>query len=80
MQNNLRIPVLSITGKPLMPTKPSRARKWIKPGKAKIVKNDLQVFTIQLTFKTETENTQPIAIGVDPGSHFTGIATQAKYL
>ena len=78
MQNNLRVPVLSITGKPLMPTKPSRARKWIKQGKAKIVKNDLQVFIIQLTYKTETENTQSISIGVDPGSSFTGIAAQSK--
>ena len=28
------VPVVSKTGEPLMPTKPSRARRWIKAGKA----------------------------------------------
>jgi RRXRR protein len=78
MPNTLRVPVLSITGKPLMPTKASKARRMLKDGKATVVTNDLQVFTIQLTFTTETEVTQPISIGVDPGSHFTGIAAQSK--
>lgn len=45
-----------------MPTKPSRARRWLKEGKAKIMHNDLECFTIQLTFETG-EDTQPIAIG-----------------
>jgi len=49
-----------------MPTKPSRARRWLKEGKAKIVHNDLECFAIQLTFETG-ENTQPIAVGIDPG-------------
>ena len=78
MFTNPRVPVLSTTGKPLMPTKASRARKMVRDGKAKVVQNDLQMFCIQLTYKTNSENTQPISIGVDPGSHFTGIAAQSK--
>jgi len=60
-----RVPVLSKSGKPLMPTKASRARRWLKEGKAKVVHNNLACFVIQLTFETE-ENTQPIALGIDP--------------
>ncbi|EDX77896.1 hypothetical protein MC7420_7634 [Coleofasciculus chthonoplastes PCC 7420] len=72
----LRVPVLSKSGKPLMPTKPSRARRWLKKGKAKIAHNDLECFAIQLTFETE-ENTQPIAVGIDPGKHYSGIGVQS---
>jgi hypothetical protein len=45
----LRVAVLSKLGNPLMPTKASRARRWLKEGKAKVVRNDLEVFVIQLT-------------------------------
>ncbi|MEQ8463718.1 RRXRR domain-containing protein [Coleofasciculus sp. E1-EBD-02] len=73
----LRVPVLSKSGKPLMPTKPSRARRWVKEGKAKIAPNDLECFAIQLTFETG-ENTQPIAVGIDPGKHYSGIGVQSS--
>jgi len=73
----LRVPVLSRSGKPLMPTKASRARRWLKEGKAKIVHNDLECFAIQLTFETG-ENTQSIAIGIDPGKCYSGIGVQTK--
>ncbi len=43
----IRVPVLDKNGKPLMPTKPSRARRWLKEGKARVVHNDLNVFCIQ---------------------------------
>ncbi len=72
----MRVPVLSIRGLPLMPTKPSRARRWLKEGKAKIVYNDLNIFQIQLV-KYASDKTQPIVIGVDPGKLYTGIAVQS---
>ncbi|MEQ9368263.1 MAG: RRXRR domain-containing protein [Coleofasciculus chthonoplastes F3-SA18-01] len=74
----LRVPVLSKSGKPLMPSLPSRARRWLKEGKAKIVHNDLECFAIQLTFETE-ENTQPIAVGIDPGKHYSGVGVQSSH-
>jgi hypothetical protein len=71
-----RVPVLSKRGLPLMPTKPSRARRWLKEGKARIVHNDLGIFQIQLT-KYALEETQPIVVGVDPGKLYTGIGVQS---
>ena len=73
----LRVPVLSKSGKPLMPTKASRARRWLKEGKAKVVHNDLECFAIQLTFEAG-EDTQPIAIGIDPGKCYSGIGVQSE--
>ena len=74
----LRVPVLSKLGKPLMPTKPSRARRWLKEGKAKVVHNDLECFAVQLTFETG-EDSQPIAIGIDPGKSYSGIGVQSSF-
>ncbi|MEQ9234914.1 RRXRR domain-containing protein [Coleofasciculus sp. E2-BRE-01] len=71
-----RVPVISKKGKPLMPTKPSRARRWLKEGKVVIHKNDLQQFAVQLTVNSG-EETQPVAVGIDPGKHYSGIGVQS---
>ena len=76
--SNIRVPVLSPSNIPLMPTKASRARRWIKEGKAIIVKNDLGLFQIKLVTEPSAYNRQDIAVGIDPGSCFTGIAVQSK--
>jgi hypothetical protein len=60
-----------------MPTKPSRARRWLKSGKAKVAYNDLGIFTVQLVFEPSDTKTQPIAIGIDPGKKYTGIGVQS---
>jgi hypothetical protein len=60
-----------------MPTKPSRARRWLKTGKAKVVYNDLGIFTVQLVSDPSGTNTQPISVGVDPGKKYTGIGVQS---
>ncbi|WP_414584347.1 RRXRR domain-containing protein [Scytonema sp. PCC 10023] len=72
-----RVPVLSPSGKPLMPTKPSRARRWLNLGKAKVVYNDLGIFEIQLVRCPRTTDTQPIAVGIDPGKLYTGVGVQS---
>jgi len=79
MQSFKRVPTLAPNGTPLMPTKASRARKWLEKGKAKVVRNDLKIFVIQLISEPSGYQTQEIACGLDPGSDFTGIAVQSKY-
>jgi RRXRR protein len=73
----MRVPVLDKDGKPVMPTKPSRARRWLKEGKAKIVHNDLNIFCIQLLVEPSGQKKQPIALGLDPGKKFTGVGIQS---
>ncbi|MEQ8970446.1 MAG: RRXRR domain-containing protein [Coleofasciculus sp. C1-SOL-03] len=73
----LRVPVLSKSGKPLMPTKASRARRWLEEGKAKVVHNDLECFAVQLTVSSR-EDLQPVAVGLDPGKLYSGIGVQSS--
>ncbi len=61
-----------------MPTKPSRARRWLKDGKAVIVHNDLKVFCIQLVAEPSGRKTQDMVVGIDPGKLFTGIGVQTS--
>lgn len=63
----MRVPVLSPARQPLMPTKPGRARRWLKNGKAKVVHNDLGIFTVQLVSEPSGTKTQPVSVGIDPG-------------
>jgi hypothetical protein len=42
----------------------------LKARKAKVVDNDLGVFTIQLTSEPSNTQTQPISVGVDPGKSY----------
>lgn len=72
----MRVPVLSVDGTPVIPTKPSRARRWLKSALAKVVRNDLNVLCVELTKPSES-NTQPIAFGIDPGKLYTGIGVQS---
>ncbi|NEO66266.1 MAG: hypothetical protein F6J98_40150 [Moorea sp. SIO4G2] len=74
----LRVPVISPDGKPLMPTKASRARRWLNQGLAIVYPNDLNVFAVQLVNQPSSYQTQDIAIGIDPGKSFSGIAVQSN--
>lgn len=69
----MRVPVVDVRGKPLMPCSPARARLLIKQGKALPKRNKLGIFYVQLTYEVEPSN-QVITLGVDPGSKFEGFS------
>ncbi len=57
-------------GTPLMPCTPAKARKLLQNGKAKVVERC--PFSIQLLWQCEG-HVQDVTLGVDKGSHVTGI-------
>lgn len=61
------VPVVDSNNNPLMPTKPSRARRWIKEGKATPFWKR-GVFCVRLNVEPSGRKIQPIAVGIDPGS------------
>jgi hypothetical protein len=66
------VPVVDTEGKPLMPTTPSRARRWIRSGEATHFWNG-GLFCIRLNREPCARERQPIAVGIDPGSKREGI-------
>src|SRR5260370_16304219 len=61
------VPVIDTNQHPLMPTTPSRARRWIKSGKATAFwKGGL--FCVRLNAEPAAREVQPLAVGIDPGS------------
>ncbi len=69
-----RIPVVSKSGIPLMPCRPTKARKLLEQGKAIKKRNKLGIFYLQLAFDPKHPVTQPLAIGIDPGTKFEGFS------
>ncbi|MEH2456866.1 RRXRR domain-containing protein [Nostoc sp.] len=63
----MRIPVVDQNHKPLMPTTPARARRWIAQGKAIKHWSDCGQFYVRLTPEPSGYATQDIIIGIDPG-------------
>ncbi|WP_414585180.1 RRXRR domain-containing protein [Scytonema sp. PCC 10023] len=71
------VPVVDSNNRPLMPTTPSRARRWIKSGKATpFFKKG--VFCVRLNVEPSSGNYQPVAVGVDPGSKREGFTVKSK--
>ena len=60
-----------------MPTTPSRARRWIESGKATPFWRK-GVFSVRLNQEPSSRNTQPIAVGIDPGSKREGFTVKSK--
>ena len=71
------VPVIDKNQKPLMPTIPSRAKRWIKSGKATPFWKR-GVFCVRLNQKPSARKIQKIVVGVDPGSKKEGFTIKSK--
>lgn len=60
----MNVYVLDINGSPLMPTTPSRARRMLRDGKAKV--ESRTPFTVKLLYEPEAHEVQPVSLGVKP--------------
>jgi RRXRR protein len=69
------VPVVNMNNEPLMPTTPSRARRWIKSGKATPFWKK-GIFCVRLNIKTQ-EHKQDIVVGIDPGSKKEGFTVKS---
>ena len=70
------VPVVNQQQEPLMPTTPSRAKRWIKSGKATpFFKKG--IFCVRLNVEPSNQETQEIAIGIDPGSKKEGFTVKS---
>src|SRR5260221_12180219 len=65
------VPVVDQSQHPLMPTIPSRARRWIKCGKATAFWKG-GIFCVRLNAEPSARVVQPLAVGIDPGSKREG--------
>lgn len=70
------VPVVSASGKPLMPCHPARARELVRGGRA-VRRFNKGLFYIKLLDR-EDGATQPVAVGVDPGSKKEGLTVKSE--
>jgi hypothetical protein len=74
----MRVPVISPSGEPLMPTTASRAKRWIKLLQAKPFWNDLGIWCVQLLIEPSGTQTQDIVVGSYPGNRYSVIAVNSS--
>ncbi len=72
----LYVPVVSSTGKPLMPCHPARARELVRKGRA-VRRFSCGIFYIQLLDREDGE-VQDVAVGIDPGSKKEALTVKSE--
>lgn len=70
------VPVLDQLQRPLMPTTPQRARRWIKSGQATPFWKG-GIFCIRLNRQPSAREVQQVAVGLDPGSKKEGYSVRS---
>ncbi len=74
--NQIRVPVVSVSGQPLSPTTPSKARKMLKSGVATPHRDKLGNFYIQMTREVGSIIPHETVVGIDPGKLYSGMGVQ----
>ena len=73
----LYVPVVDSNGKPLMPTRPSRAKRMVQSGEATpFWKNG--IWCIRLNREPSGRYKQEVALGIDPGSKKEGYTVKSE--
>jgi hypothetical protein len=70
------VPVVDQNNEPLMPTTPSRARRWIKSGKATPFWKQ-GIFCVRLNVEPSGRKVQKVVVGIDPGSKKEGVTVKS---
>ncbi|MEG4801851.1 RRXRR domain-containing protein [Microcoleus sp. ARI1-B5] len=71
------VPVVDSNQRPLMPTTPARAERWIESGKATPFFRK-GIFCVRLNIEPSNRNLQLVAVGIDPGSKREGYTIKSK--
>ncbi len=74
-RQDLRVPVLNMRGKPLMPIRPRKVRVLLKQGKATVIQRT--PFTIQLKYPSG-ETKQALKLGIDAGYSTIGFSVVSE--
>ena len=77
-KQSARIPVV-YKGKPYMPMRWKRAKRFVKQGMAKICTTKDGFLYLKLKFKPSGEEKQEVSVGWDPGSKFDGITVMTRH-
>ncbi len=70
------VSVVDSNQQPLMPTTPARAQRWIESGKATPFWKK-GVFCVRLNQEPSDRKTQPVVVGIDPGSKREGFTVKS---
>lgn len=71
------VPVVDMNQRPLMPTTPSRARRWIKSRKATPFWKK-GIFCVRLNIEPFNSTLDPVVVGIDPGSRKEAFTVKSR--
>lgn len=71
------VPIFDSQNRPLMPTKPQRADRWVHSGRATPFWKK-GIWCIRLNTEPSARNLQPVVVACDPGSKREGFTTKSQ--